>query len=118
MAGKKDLKIYQGATFRFSFTLTQYNNGTETPVDLSECVPRMQIRPSHNSETLHLDLEENGFITISDPVNGEVAVDIPATSTQELYFSSAVYDIELEFPDGYVMRMVEGRVTLSPEVTR
>ncbi len=118
MAGKKDLLILQGTTFTFSFNLTQIADGVESAVDLSNCIAKMQIRPTHRSEELYLDLGAEGYISVTDPVNGEVTIDIPATATAELDFSSAVYDVEVVFDNGHVMRLVEGKINLSPEVTR
>lgn len=118
MSGKKDLHINQGETFNFVFTLSKEENGVESPVDLTGVIPKMQIRPSHRSETVILDLTQDNLISVTSPLEGEVKVEIPATVTASLDFSSAVYDIELHFLDNTVMRLVEGKIFLSPEVTR
>jgi hypothetical protein len=35
-----------------------------------------------------------------------------------LNWTTAVYDLEIEFPDGTVVRRMAGSVVVSPEVTR
>lgn len=119
MTAKKDLTIYQGSTFRFQFTITEideYRN--ETAMDLTGCEVGMQIRPSHRSNDLILDLGDSDYIKILDAPNGVIEIDVPASVTEDLNFSSGVYDIEIKFPDDFVIRIIEGRVTLSLEVTR
>lgn len=119
MSGKKDLTIQQGATFRFTFEFDQIDkNNNQVPVDLSEATAKMQIRPNARSETIFLDLGAKGYITIPDPMNGVVEIHVPASETELLDFSSAVYDIELEFPMDDVIRLLEGRILLSYGVTR
>ena len=118
MAGKKNLTISQGSTFRYKFKVNKMETGSETPVDLTGCVARMQIRPTQRSDTLFLDLHADGYITIDDPLTGSITIDIPSSVTTDLSFSKAVYDIQIDFPDGYVMRLIEGSIFLSPEVTR
>lgn len=118
MAGKKDLNIYQGATFRFDFSLSQVVDGVESPVDITNATAKMQIRPSYSSNTLYLDLGADGYISITDPINGTVTIDVPASVTETLDFSSAVYDIDIVFQDGFVLKLVQGNVILSLGVTR
>ncbi len=119
MAGKKDLTIFQGASFYFVFRLAQVeSDGSETPVDLSNCEARMQIRPNYRSDKIILDVGATGCITVTDPAKGEVTIDIPASITNDLDFSTAVYDTNIIFEDGRTMRLAEGRVQLSMGVTR
>lgn len=119
MSGKHNLQILQGSTFRVTFTLEEMDSDSNlTAANLVGCLVRMQIRPNHRSTEVYLDLGLEGYISISDPQNGEIFIEIPASVTEELDFSSAVYDIEIEYPDGFVLRMVEGKVNLSLEVTK
>lgn len=112
--GKSNIKIIQGATFRKRFVW----NAGGAPVNLTDWKARMQIRPSHESKTVIAELTtENGMIVIT-PEDGVFQLDMPATITAALSFEEAVYDIELEALDGYVKRIVEGRATLLPEVTK
>lgn len=118
MSAKKNLNIQQGSTFRLKFSLSKTTDGITMPIDLSEATVKMQIRPTHRSDALYLDLYEGGYISIIDAPNGMILIDIPANVTESLSFSKAVYDIQIEFLDNYIIRPIEGYVSLSPEVTR
>lgn len=112
---KNDLMIYQGTTFTKTWTWRT----DDVPVDLTGCTIRSQIRQTPNSRDALLDMStENGLITLTDAVNGEFSVRVEADDTAELNFTSAVYDLEIEFPDTTVVRLLYGKVRLSQEVTR
>lgn len=117
---KKDIEVEQGSTLLFHFVMSEIDTkeDTEVPVNLMEAEAKMQIRRSQRSEEVLLDLNEGGFIEITDPVNGQVTVNVPPEETQKFTFSSAVYDIEIHFRDKTVIRLVEGRVINSLGVTR
>ena len=79
---------------------------------------RMQIRPEVGSETVIAELTtENGGITI-DPPEGKINLYLSDVETSAFSFESAVYDIELVDQSGNVYRDIEGKIKLSPEVTR
>lgn len=117
---KLDLEIVQGATFRQD--LFWYSRPDETSefsyMDLSGCQLAMQIRPSHKSNTVILDMAQDNYIQLNEPQSGKISLYIPSDITSDLDFSHAVYDIEVTFTNGDVVRFVEGSVTLSPQVTR
>ena len=78
----------------------------------------MQIRPTIDStEIISTLTTENGKITI-DVVGKTIILKIPATETEGFSFTKAVYDLELEFPNGDRYRIAQGQITLNPEVTR
>lgn len=112
-----DLTIYQGSTFSQKF---QWKTGTpSTPVNLTGYSARMQIREKLSSPTPVITLTtENGGIVFTDAENGYFSIEISATDTAAFRFKSAVYDLEFVYPSGFVRRLIEGSVTLSPEVTR
>lgn len=123
MSGKTDLEIKQGANFIFEFELLEEDEtGNYIPVNLVDATPDMQIRSSYRSNTPILDLGENGYITVSDVANGKVKINVPASVTNDLDFTTALYDIILTFNIGTVeeniIRLAEGKVYLSPGVTR
>ena len=124
MTATKNLEINQGSTFKYDFIFEQENDSTKVydPIDLTNSIVRMQIRPNHHSSEIILDLTEDGYIYISDPANGVVTINIPKSITTGLNFVDGVYDIELAFDatpeEDNVIRIVEGKVKLSLEVTR
>lgn len=116
-AERHDLTIEQGATWEQS--VQQLQPGTETPVDLTNYTARMQIRPNVSSDVVYVSLTSSpaAGITIA-AATGTVTLRMSATETAALSWRDAVYDLELESSDGTVTRLIEGRVTLSREVTR
>lgn len=114
--GALNLVIYQGATFK---RIVRLADATSTPIDLSGCTARMHVRAQIDApETLIELTAANGRAVISDAENGEVTLLISATDTAALAFSKAAYDLEIEYHDGTVDRILAGTVKLSKEVTR
>lgn len=114
MGTKYNMVINQGSTFRHKFLI---KNKDMSAVNINDSIVRMQIRKNHHSEVI-LDLGQAGYIFISDPLNGEVSIEIPASVTKDLDFDFAYYDIELEYSTGYVYRFLSGSVKVSLEITQ
>jgi hypothetical protein len=94
--------------------IIEYNK----PIDLTGFTARMQIRPKLDSATIIESLTtENNLITL-DNVKKTVTILIPATTTQNYTFSTAVYSLELVSSGGYVTPLASGTITLVKEVTR
>ncbi len=113
---KVPLKIDQGGTFQKVVT---WKAGTPaTPVDLTGCSALAHIRAKISSPTTLLELStSDGTITLGDDA-GTVTIAIDAETTAAITWTQAVYDLEIYFPDGTVRRLLNGSVTVSPEVTR
>ena len=110
------LTIYQGSTFKRIIRLT---DSTPEAIDLTGATARMHIRAAITDTATLIELTEaNGRALITDEVGGEVTLVISATDTAALSFSKAVYDLEIEYNDGTVDRVLAGTVKLSKEVTR
>lgn len=117
-AHKVPLKIEQGATFDRTYTWKVGIADTAVPVDLTGCTARAQIRPEITSAVVLLDLTtENARITLGGAA-GTIGIFLSAADTAALDWDSGVYDLEIEFPDGRVVRRMAGPVSVSPEVTR
>lgn len=123
MAGKHDITIEQGATFQKFFTW-RIDNGVLPPtgpiVDLTGCTARMHIRETVSSNQVLLELSTtNGMITLlSGSVPDHIKIELSAVTTAALTFTSAVYDLEIVTPSGFVTRLLKGNITVDPEVTR
>lgn len=85
--------------------------------DLTGWSARMHIREYVDDTTAIVELVSPTDITISTNDAG-IRIVITATVTATFDFDTAVYDLELEDPSGFVVRLVEGDVTLKKEVTR
>lgn len=128
MAGVLDLPIDQGETFRWAFvfaTRPEVEGDPWVPVDLTGCTARMQVREKYGSEVLASVTTEDGGITLGG-ADGRVEVFLTDVQTDELGVkegstrprTAASYDIELIFPSGDVKRLIQGAITIDPNITR
>lgn len=115
-AFKVPLKIDQGSTFRKTVT---WKAGTPpAPVDLTGCTARMHVRSEIKSPVVLLDLTTaNGGITLGG-ATGTVDIYLTDEQTAAITWATGVYDLEVEFANGDVRRLLAGLVSVSPEVTR
>ncbi|MDT4869641.1 hypothetical protein FQZ97_1046820 [compost metagenome] len=86
------------------------------PVDLISCTARMQIRDRPGGQLL-LELGSGPGQGLVIEQAGTIRREISAVQTGALPAAAAVYDLEVTFADGSVLRWVEGPVTVSPQVT-
>jgi len=112
-AGSYDLKINQGSTFVLGLTLKKANG---LLFDLTGYNGRCQIRKSH-ADTNVIVSPAIAFDT--NRKSGKMSLGLSNTQTALLTITSGVYDLELIDPTGTVVtRILEGKVKVSPEVTR
>lgn len=128
-AGKYTFTIEQGATLDFEL---RYKDANRDPVDLTGYWGRMQIRSSPEASTSYLTLSSSlmpdgtglnfsGSDGSTPLASGSIGVYLAACSSSALSFNEAYYDLELYSGDAscpYVVRLLEGKVKLSKEVTR
>jgi len=108
MAQKLNLIIDQGATFSSSFNV---NDDAGDALDLEGYTGRSQIRKhftSSNYVSFGVSVVNTGIVTLS----------LSSNTTTTLTPGRYVYDVELIDGGGSVSRIVEGVVTVTPEVTR
>ncbi len=120
MANRFNIEIPQGATFTKQ---VEYLDNAEHPIDLSGCSARLMVR-EHYTDTAPLVAinseasNDQGFITLT-PESGTLDILITDEATAELKAPMVgVWDLELTFVDGTVQRLLEGKVSVTPEVTR
>lgn len=115
---KVDFTIYQGSSLRLAWEIVQ--KGTASPVDLTGYKARMQMRERLKDEGTVLDLTtENGGISIAvSPEKTLLTIYASPATTAGISVKKGVYDLELVDASGEVFRLMEGGVTVSPEVTR
>lgn len=106
------LSIDQGATFRRALRWLKGGN----PVDLSGFSARMEIRDKAGGMLLHRLDTEGGGISLGG-AEGTIVLHIPADVSAAWPWRTGVYDLELIEPTGDVIRLVQGSVQISPEVT-
>jgi len=114
-AGKLDLIIEQGATFRHHL---DYLDQDENPIDLTGYDARMHIREHIEDDILLIDLSTiNGRIALGAGHVGAIDIEIDATTTANIDWERAYYDLEIE-KDTYVRRVIQGVIRVDKEVTR
>jgi hypothetical protein len=130
-AGKYNFTIEQGSTTDFEVV---YKDSSDNPIDISGYQARMDLRQSPGSSTSYLTLSSSlgpcgtglnlsgsGGLTASKPLtSGSIGIFISAVSSSALSFTEASYDLEIVSGSGncaVVTRLIEGKITLSKEVT-
>lgn len=112
MAVKVNLFVDQGATFATTFNLTDEETGN--PIDLSTYTAAGQARKhfsSSNSTTIDC--------SFANAVGGVLAIQLSANTTGSMPAGRYVYDVELtETTSNTISRVVEGILTINPQVTR
>jgi hypothetical protein len=115
-AGIYNLTVEQGATLSKVITWTDENGAA---VNLTNYLARAQGRRTQGASTALFDIDngtKGGIVlggaagTITLTITDEVTAVIPACR--------GVWDLELESPSGVVTRLLEGKLTVTAEVTR
>lgn len=112
-AGTLNILIEQGATFKKTII---YRDGAGNLVNLSNVTEaRAQMRP-----TVESDVFTDFVVEVdADPASGKLHWSMAASVTETLAAPlTRVYDLEIEFSNGDVVRLLKGNVTISLEVTR
>jgi hypothetical protein len=93
------LVIEQGATFIWPF-LWQAGPTMKTlePVDLTGCTARMQVRAEIDSVDVLLDLTTENSGIVLGGATGMVTVEVSATATSAIDWTSGVFDLEVSSP--------------------
>lgn len=108
------LIIQQGATYTLAINVTDSAGATR---DLSAYTARMQGRKGYTSTTTEFSLTSGSGITLA-AVTPNITIEIDAATTAAISApSTGVYDLEL-VNGPLVERVLEGKFTVTPEVTR
>lgn len=106
------LVIEQGATFDSIIRYLDANG----PIDLTGCTARSQARSADGTVLVNLTTENGGIVLGGSA--GTIQRLLNDTLTSALPLVDGMYDIELEFPDGYVSRLLQGPSFVSEERTK
>lgn len=110
MAVTSNLILDQGS----DFTVTvNYNDQDGLPKNLTGYSARSQMRKSYYSTSA-----TNFTANISDPINGEITLSLSSNVSANVKAGRYVYDLEVVSNANVVIRVVEGIITVMPEVTR
>ena len=115
MSGKYDFTIERNTDVVKTIT---WKDSTGTVVPLYGYSAKLSMRTTASSATeTYVRSTAASTITIT-PAAGQVSFTIPATDTQTFTALRYVYDLLLTDAGGTKTRLIEGVVTISPEVTR
>lgn len=108
MATKANLIIDQGSTFSTTIDLTDQN---DEGIDLTGYTGAGQIRKTYTSSSYT-------NLTIAIGASGQVTLSLTPAQTANLVAGRYLYDVELTSSGGVVTRVVEGIVTVNPQITK
>jgi len=115
-ASKLNLPIVEkGATYRHTLF---WKDSSNVAIALTGCTAKLQVRESVDSDTVIIELSTVNNRIIIDPELGKIDLFISDEDTTILEGFGGVYDLEVYFPTGDTTRLIEGRMTFKPEVTR
>ena len=109
MAIKANLIIYQETTYSTTIDVTDDN---DVPINLSGYTGSAQLRKHYSSSNSPI------FTVSLAPLDGIVILSLTSAQTAALKAGRYVYDVELTNTSNVVSRIVEGIVTVTPQVTR
>lgn len=112
MAAFAELYMDQGADFNLYLDIADDDTGV--PQNLTGYTISSQIRKSYYAANATANL----ICTILDAANGNVWVYLSAANTSLIKPDRYVYDIEMRSNSNSTIRLVEGIITITPEVTR
>lgn len=114
-AGNVELVIQQGTDFSH---VVSVKNSDGTVFPLTGYTAKMQVRPYASSASVLVELStSNGKISV-DGTAGQLTLTLTNVDTSAYTWRSGVYDLEITSSGNVVTRIMEGNITLSPEVTR
>jgi len=111
MAAKANIYVDQGTTFT---TYLNVSGTNEAPIDLTGYTFLGQIRKWYTSSSA-VNFNIN---TVNGPSNGVIEISLDANTTTTLDYGRYVYDVKMTDTGGNVTRIVEGILTVNPEVAK
>lgn len=111
-AGKYDTVIEQGTNWSLTLTLKK---PSRLPVDLTGYQVKSTIKKAFtDTEVLATPVS----VVLDPPAAGKINLSLDHTVTQSLDFFNGVYDVVVKSPSGKIVRLLQGTVKFSPEVTQ
>ena len=112
MAGYVELFIDQGTTWSTTINLT--DDATNTPINVYGYSANSQMRRSYYSA----NISANITCSTSNTANGELTLSLTAGETANIRAGRYVFDVKTTDPYNKVTRVLEGIITILPQVTR
>ena len=113
-AGNLKLTIEQGAKFYQKFT---WRDSKGAVVNLTDYTALLQIRKDKEDKEWLIELKDTAGITLGGEA-GTVELRINSADTTSVSWMKAVYDLKLTDPAGEAIRLLEGEVEVSYQVSK
>ena len=112
MAAFVELYMDQGATFNNIISIS--DDLTNADINIAGYVVTSQMRRSYYS----VNATANIVCTITDAANGTITMSLGAANTSNIKAGRYVFDLQTTDTVGAITRVLEGTITVLPEVTR
>lgn len=112
MAAYVELYVDQGATFNNIINIT--DDTTNTPVNIAGYTVTSQMRRSYYST----NPSANIICTITNAATGEITMSMTAANTANIKAGRYLFDVETVDTLNFVSRILEGIITVTPQITR
>ena len=109
MAAKANIIVDQSTTFNTTLDLT---DDYDRPIDLTGFTAEAQIRKWYTSSNV-----VSFDVSLPNAANGQIQLALSANTTKNMAYGRYVYDVITIDGSGTVTRVVEGILTVTPEVT-
>ncbi len=110
MATVSNLFVDAGTDYSTIITVAATNG---QPLNLTGYSVASQMRKSYSSSTVY-----NFTSSLYDAANGKVRLQLNNTQSSAIPAGRWLYDVEITSPSGTKTRVIEGIVTVTPEITR
>lgn len=112
MASYVELYMDQGTTFTNIINLT--DDTTNAALNIQGYIVRSQMRRSYYSANATANIS----CVVSDASNGEILMELTAGQTANIKAGRYLFDVETVDPTNKITRILEGIITVTPEITR
>jgi hypothetical protein len=112
MAGFAELYIDQGTSFNNIINLT--DDVTNAAINTSGYTITSQMRRSYYS----VNASANITCTITNPANGEITMTLTAGETANIKAGRYVFDVKVNDNLNSISRVLEGIITVLPQVSK
>ena len=110
MATISNLFVDAGSDYSNIITVSATNGQA---LNLTGYTVASQMRKSYGSTTVY-----SFAPSLYDALNGKVRLQLSASTSSSIPAGRWLYDVEITSPSGTKTRVVEGIVTITPEITR
>ena len=104
--------LYIDAGTDFSTNISVSTNGV-TPLNLTGYTVKSQMRKSYSSSQMF-----EFTASVYDATQGKIKLEMTDTQTNVIPSGRWLYDIEINSPDNKKSRVVEGIITVTPQITQ